>query len=136
MKKKKWIVIGIVVFLLLLLCIRKPIFSISVERVVLRTYSHSYTQGNTEVVLNRSEMLKAILLYNFGFVGGEINAEPCCNSYCLEIYFWGGAQIRIAEGTKDAMMVTPIWGDRYYVRSKALISFVHELIEQYGLVSD
>lgn len=135
MSKKKWIVIGIVVFLLLI-CIGKPIFSISVERVVLKTYSHSYAQGNTEVVLNLGERLKAIFLYNFGFASGEIYAEPCCDSYWLEIYFWGGAHMRIAEGIKDAMIVTPVLGDRYYVHSKALINFVHELIEQYDMVSD
>ena len=139
MTGKKRIMIGIAVLLILLillLCIRKPIFSNSVDKIVLKTYSHSYTPGNTEVVLNREEAQKVILLYNFGIAGGEINAEPCCDTYWLEIYFRDGGQIRIAEGITDAMIVTPISGEEYYVRSRALISYVHELIEQYDMVCD
>ena len=137
MTKKKWIIIGIVALLLLLLCIRKPIFSICIDQVILKTHSHSWTPGTTEVVLNRGEAWKAIFLYNFGIVGGRITSEPCCDTYWLEVYFTDGSQIRIAEGNNnDKMIITPVSGERYYIRSKALINFVHELIERYNMVCD
>ncbi len=141
MTKKKWIIIGIaaalLLLLLLLLCIRKPVFSADVDQIVLKTYSHSHTPGNTEVVLNPEEAQKVILLYNFRGIGGKITSEPCCDSYWLEICFTDGSQIRIAEcNNKDKLHITPVSGERYCTRSKALVDFIHELIEQYDMVCD
>ena len=142
MTKKKRVMIGVVVLLflllivILLLCIRKPIFSTHVDQIILKTYSHSHTLGNTEVVLDSDEAQKAILLYNFAGIGGEITSEPCCATYWLEVYFADGSQIRISEDDKDKMIITPVSGERYYIRSKALVNFVHELIERYDMVCD
>ena len=140
MTGKKRIIIGIAVLLILLillLCIRKPIFSNSVDKIVLKTYSHSYTPGNTEVVLNPEEVQKVILLYNLRGIGGEITSEPCCDIYWLEICFTDGTQIRISEcNDKDQLHVEPVSGERYCTHSRALVSFILELIEQYDMVCD
>lgn len=141
MNKKRWIlviiVVGVVVFASLLFAlVKRPILSIGVDKVIIKTYSHSNTPGITEVELEPGEAGKAILLYNLGGVGFNINAEPCCASYWIEVHYNNGKHIKIAEGTTDSMIVTPTVGERYCVKSNGLIDYVKELVDKYDMVCD
>lgn len=113
-----------------------PVFHPHVERVELKTYSHSYTPGNKQAELNADEVWKAILLYNTAGYEREITGEPCCDTYWLEIYLTNGSKIRVAEGNQDKMIVTPVSGERFYITSRLLVDYVKDMIEKYELVCD
>lgn len=114
-----------------------PIQVDAVERIELKTDSHSHLPGKTQAVLSGDEVRKVIRLVNQGKYDPEITGEPCCTTYWLEVHFADGSQVRIAEGDNwGSMIISPVSGDRYYICSKALVDFVHDLIEQYDMVYD
>ncbi|MBO5981317.1 MAG: hypothetical protein J6Q24_02605 [Clostridia bacterium] len=106
MNKKRWIlviiVVGVVVFASLLFAlVKRPIMSIGVDKVIIKTYSHSNTPGITEVELEPGEAGKAILLYNLGGVGFNINAS-------LAVLLIGLRFIIITENISRSLKVLPI----------------------------
>ena len=138
---KRWkIVVIVAVCVVLLLNLagfgRKPLFGIFVEKVELHTDSHSYRPGKREAELTWMEALKVIALYNFSRYEKEINAEPCCAAYWLEIHLRSGKVIQVSEGSKNKVIVEPVLGERYYRCNGALVNYILQLAEQYELVYD
>jgi hypothetical protein len=139
--KTFWIIIGFCVLIIAMLIFSFcklpinpfPIAGARVERIELKTYSHTYLPGNKQAELSRAEANKIIRLINWSGYDPQIDGEPCCDTYWLEIYFVGGAMLRVSEGGKHTMIVNPLIGERYWVRNQALVSYVLELIETYEL---
>ena len=101
-----------------------------VDRIELYTYDHKY-EGRVE--LSEQEAWKAMLLSNLSLPAGEVIAEPCCDSYRLEVYFRTGAKTLISEGTHDKLIVS---ANRHYVSNQWLIDYILELVEKYDLPID
>jgi hypothetical protein len=140
--KKRWhIIFGVALLAIILLFVFLgkmgdnpfPVAADAVERIELKTYSHTYLPGNKQAELSRAEANKIIRLINWSGYDPQITGEPCCDTYWLEIYFVGGAMLRVSQGGKDTMIVNPLVGERYWVRNQALVSYVLELIETYEL---
>lgn len=112
------------------------VFPPNVERVELKTYSHSYAPGNKQAQLSDNEVLKALFFYNTAGYERHITGEPCCDTYWLEIYLTDGSMIRVAEGNQEKMIVTPVNGERFYVTGRLLVDYVKNLIAKYDLVFD
>ena len=136
--KKRLIIIGIIVLLVVLVfkCIGKPIIPLNVVRIELKTYSHTDSPGDTQVVLSRDEVRKVIRLYNEGSFAGSATGEPCCDTYWLEIYLRDGTKIRVSEGNENQMIVKPFLGGRYTLKGKQLVDYVLELVEKYEMAPD
>lgn len=138
---KRWkIVVIVVVCAVLLLSLfgfgRKPLFAFQVEKIELHTYSHTHRQGECEAELNWTEAQKVMALYNFSRYEEDINAEPCCATYWLEIHLKNGKVIEVSEGPKNKMIVDPISGERYYKCNSGLVNYILQLVEKYELVYD
>lgn len=123
------VLLALIVFFVVVQCFSIRILWLDVERVELQT------DMNSPIVLDKEEARKAIRLYNRGIHGGEIYAEPGTTGYRLNVCFKDGSVVYIGEGiTKhEKMIVSGAVLDRYYVKSQALIDYVHELIEKYGM---
>ena len=106
------------------------------ERIELKTYSHSYLPGKTQAVLSEKEVKKVIRLFNQGTYDPEIDGEPCCDTYWLEVYLKDGTMIRVSQGIMGNMTVKPVEGERYWVHNRALVRYVLKLVEAYDLVRD
>ena len=114
-----------------------PIIRATVERIELRTDSHSDSDGlsgKNQALLDKTEVNKVLRLINWSGYDPQITGEPCCDTYWLEIYLVGGNVIRVSEGGKNTMIVNPLIGERYWVRNQALVRYVLELIETHELV--
>ena len=113
-----------------------PIAADAVERIELKTYSHSYLPGNKQAVLGEKEVKKVIRLFNQGTYDPEIDGEPCCDTYWLEVYLKDGNMIRISEGNNRNMTVRSVTKEYYWICNRALVRYVLELVEAYDLVRD
>ena len=140
--KTFWIIIGscvLVIAVLFFSFVRLPInpFPIAratVERIELKTDTHTYEPGSKQVQLSRAEINQLIRLINGSGYDPQIEGEPCCDTYWLEIYLTHGGMIRVSQGGRDTMIVHPLLGDRYWVRNDKLVAYVLELIDTHGLV--
>lgn len=144
MKKRWYIIFGVALLAIILLLVfwektganPFPIAADAVERIELKTYSHSYLPGKTQAVLSEKEVKKVIRLFNQGTYDPEIDGEPCCATYWLEVYLKDGTMIRVSQGIMGNMTVKPVEGERYWVHNRALVRYVLKLVEAYDLVRD
>lgn len=144
MKKRWYIGLGVSVLAIILLFVFLgkmgdnpfPIAADAVERIELKTYSHSYLPGNTQAVLSEKEVKKVIRLFNQGTYDPEIDGEPCCDTYWLEVYLKDGNMIRISEGNNRNMTVRSVTKEYYWICNRALVRYVKELVKAHDLVSD
>jgi hypothetical protein len=113
-----------------------PIAADAVERIELKTYSHTYLPGNKQAELSRAEANKIIRLINWSGYDPQITGEPCCDTYWLEVYLKDGTMIRVSQGNRENMTVKPVEGERYWVHNRALVRYVLKLVEAYDLVRD
>jgi hypothetical protein len=113
-----------------------PIRRGEVERIELKTYSHTYLPGNKQAELSRAEANKIIRLINWSGYDPQITGEPCCDTYWLEVYLKDGTMIRVSQGNRENMTVKPVEGERYWVHNRALVRYVLKLVEAYDLVRD
>ena len=113
-----------------------PIAADAVERIELKTYSHSHLPGDTQAVLREQEVKKVIRLFNQGTYDPEIDGEPCCDTYWLEVYLKDGNMIRISEGNNRNMTVRSVTKEYYWICNRALVRYVKELVKAHDLVSD
>jgi hypothetical protein len=143
--KKRWYIgLGVSVLAIILLFVfwgktgdnPFPIAADAVERIELKTYSHSHLPGETQAVLREQEVKKVIRLFNQGTYDPEIEGEPCCATYWLEVYLKDGTMIRVSQGIMGNMTVKPVEGERYWVHNRALVRYVKELVKAHDLVSD
>lgn len=143
--KKRRIVIGIVVLsvaMLLVLFFGKlpfnphPIVRGFVDRIELKTYSHSGAEGETCAELSAEEVDRIVRLYNRAGYDSQITGEPCCATFWLDVHLKGGSVIHISQGTQTNMIVNRAIGGRYWVCSQTLVEYVLELVKTYGLVRD
>jgi hypothetical protein len=111
-----------------------PIRRGEVERIELKTDTHTYEPGSKQVQLSRADINQIIRLINWSGYDPQIEGEPCCDTYWLEIYLTHGGMIRVSQGGRDTMIVHPLLGDRYWVRNDKLVAYVLELIDTHGLV--
>lgn len=103
---------------------------LAVERIELYTYDHEH-EGR--VVLTDQEALKAMFIYNLSLPSSKVNAQPCCDSYRLEMYFKSGEKLFVSDGTKDKLVINT---SDYYVANQWLVDYILELVEQYELPID
>lgn len=144
MKKRWYIIFGVALLAIILLFVFLgktgdnpfPVAADAVERIELKTYSHSYLPGKTQAVLSEKEVKKVIRLFNQGTYDPEIDGEPCCDTYWLEVYLKDGTMIRVSQGNLRNMTVKPVEGERYWVHNRALVRYVLKLVEAYDLVRD
>lgn len=143
--KTFWIIIGICALIIAIFSFCKlpinpfPITRATVERIELRTDTHSDSDGlsgKNHALLDKTEVNKVLRLINWSGYDPQITGEPCCDTYWLEIYLVGGNMIRVSEGGRDTMIVHPLIGERYWVRNEKLVQYVWELIGTHGLVRD
>jgi len=144
MKKRWYIGLGVSVLAIILLFVFLgkmgdnpfPIAADAVERIELKTYSHSHLPGDTQAVLREQEVKKVIRLFNQGTYDPEIDGEPCCDTYWLEVYLKDGNMIRISEGNNRNMTVRTVTKEYYWICNRALVRYVKELVKAHDLVSD
>ena len=144
MKKRWYIGLGVSVLAIILLFVFLgkmgdnpfPIAADAVERIELYTYSHSHLPGDTQAVLREQEVKKVIRLFNQGTYDPEIDGEPCCDTYWLEVYLKDGNMIRISEGNNRNMTVRSVTKEYYWICNRALVRYVKELVKAHDLVSD
>lgn len=144
MKKRWYIGLGVSVLAIILLFVFLgkmgdnpfPIAADAVERIELKTYSHTYLPGNKQAELSRAEANKIIRLINWSGYDPQITGEPCCDTYWLEVYLKDGTMIRVSQGNRENMTVKPVEGERYWVHNRALVRYVLKLVEAYDLVRD
>lgn len=113
-----------------------PIRRGEVERIELKTYSHSYRQGNTQKQLTEKDIDIFVDYFNAAGYDPTITGEPCCDTYWLEVYLKDGTMIRVSQGNRENMTVKPVEGERYWVHNRALVRYVLKLVEAYDLVRD
>ena len=138
--KKRWIWIAaavVCVALVLVLALfgffRNMIAPGGVDRIELHTYDHeNYGQAD----LTGWEAQLVIALFNFSRQAGEVEAEPCCDGYRLEIYFADGQEITISEGVDAKLIVRQSGHEPYYISGRALIDYIFALAEKYDLPLD
>ena len=128
MKKRtvnKLIVVISVVLLVLVIhfLLIKPIWFWNVDRVELHTYDH---QRGGRVTLTDFESWLAVTLYNASIFAGEVDAEPCCDEYSLDVYFEDGTRSSISEGVRSKMIVRSP-DAKFYVACGVLIKFIEAL---------
>ena len=144
MKKRWYIGLGVSVLAIILLFVFLgkmgdnpfPIAADAVERIELKTYSHTYLPGNKQAVLSEKEVKKVIRLFNQGTYDPEIDGEPCCDTYWLEVYLKDGNMIRISEGNNRNMTVRSVTKEYYWICNRALVRYVKELVKAHDLVRD
>ena len=138
--KKRWIWIAaavVCVALVLVLALfgffRNMIAPGGVDRIELHTYDHeNYGQAD----LTAWEAQLVIALFNFSRQAGEVEAEPCCDGYRLEIYFADGREITISEGVDAKLIVRQSGHEPYCISGRALIDYIFALAEKYDLPLD
>ena len=130
-------ILAVIVVLPILTAVCDVLFLKNVE---IMGYDH--TDRGT-VTLTPGESAKALLLYHLAPYAGPIKGEPCCDAYSITFSYRLGTTIYVGEGTTDCMIVRPtIFGISfphfmvYYAKSPKLISYLQELIVQYGLPVD
>jgi hypothetical protein len=143
--KKRWYIglgVSVLAIILLFVFLGKmgdnpfPVAADAVERIELKTYSHTYLPGNKQAELSRAEANKIIRLINWSGYDPQITGEPCCDTYWLEVYLKDGTMIRVSQGNRENMTVKPVEGERYWVHNRALVRYVLKLVEAYDLVRD
>ena len=105
------------------------------EKVELGGYDH---QTQSTVELTGEEAFKLSCIYNLSLFGGQVNAEPCCDSYWFQVTYLDGNTIYVGEGMeeKDKMILRIPNRSPVYVTNPWLIDYIHSLIEKYGLPID
>lgn len=133
---KKWMKIGLIVLCVVLVFeVLAWVFGIrvnpfTVQKIELYAYDH---EQERRVVLNDQEALKAMLLFNISLPSREVDAQPCCDSYRLEMYFKNGEKLFVSEGTKDKLVIST---SDYYVANQWLVDYILELVAKYELPID
>lgn len=141
LSKKRWIIAGVVIVVaaLLVACsglLRAPIDLNRVERMELHTYDH-VRMGKVE--LTQAEQRMIAFLYNISLRGGEITAEPCCDSYRVETYLTDGRKIFVSENGASIMNVRVRDEDStedFCVSCPLLVDYILTLAEKYDLPID
>ena len=105
------------------------------EKVELGGYDH---QTQSTVELTGEDAFKLSCIYNLSLFGGQVNAEPCCDSYWFQVTYLDGNTIYVGEGMeeKDKMILRIPNRSPVYVTNPWLIDYIHSLIEKYGLPID
>lgn len=125
---------GIVILVLLVLIVGwfnswpSPLF---IDRVEVYTYDHTKA-GSVE--LTTVESIVAMGLSYLGLCAGEVDAEPCCDGYRLEVYYLGGTRVSYAEGAKGYMICRrPMIGGQFFVWNPLLEGYIRFLQNVYEL---
>ena len=128
--------IGVAVAVVLLLLYlfgfgRKMIGVWQVERIELTASNGS---GISTVELEPKDMRKFIAYYNCSRYAGDVTADRCGHKFTAYIYLKNGEYIAIREDVRDRMVINPSDDERYWADNGALIKYVENLVEDYGLV--
>lgn len=135
--KKELITLGLMVCAALLIWLSSSVFvRISfrdVKEVRLYAYDHI---TRDETGLTQEEARQIVRLFNRSRHGGEVDAEPCCDSYGFTVDFTDGSTLYVGEGVKSKMIVRQGSRQPYYLENQALIDYILELVERYDLPRD
>lgn len=140
-KRKRWIMAGVAIALAAVFLVgsgllRAPIDLTKVEKMELHTYDH-VRQGQVE--LTQAEQWMIAFLYNISLRGGEITAEPCCDSYRVEAYLTDGRKISVSENGASVMNVRvrdERERDNFCAKCPLLVEYILILAEKYDLPID
>ncbi|MBQ2785136.1 MAG: hypothetical protein IJF02_01345 [Oscillospiraceae bacterium] len=137
--KWKWWSIALVLAVLIFIgsgLLRAPIDLAKVEKMELHTYDH-VRMGKVE--LTQAEQWMIAFLYNISLRGGEITAEPCCDSYRVETYLTDGRKISVSENGASIMNVrvrNEKELDNFCASCPLLVDYILTLAEKYDLPID
>ena len=120
--------IGILLFLFLIGFFRHLVLPCQVDRVELKTYDHS-TYGQQELTKLEERIL--LNLYNLSRDAGEVNAEPCCDSYGFYIYYKDGTHKYVGEGPGWKMILRA--KDDCFMQNPLLLKYIYSLAEKYDM---
>ena len=137
--KWKWWSIALVLAVLIFIgsgLLRAPNDLAKVEKMELHTYDH-VRMGKVE--LTQAEQWMIAFLYNISLRGGEITAEPCCDSYRVETYLTDGRKISVSENGASIMNVrvrNEKELDNFCASCPLLVDYILTLAEKYDLPID
>ncbi len=104
-----------------------------VKGVQLEGYSSCDDPAPRNMELSDSEARDLLFHYNLAGCEGSVTADSCTSEFGFTIYLKDGSYISVSEAGDPRMTVSPLHGDRYWIKSEALADYVRELVEQYDL---
>ena len=106
------------------------VFPLFIDRVEVYTYDHKIA-GSIE--LNAIESVVAVTLSYLGVWAGEVNAEPCCDGYRLEVHYWDGTEVYFSEGAWSKLITNRPIGVRHYIWNPLMLEYIKFLANVYEL---
>ena len=134
----KWSII-IAAVIILVCCLKffsgRWVLPSQVKGVQLRGYYSCDAPNTHNVALSEDEVRKLLYHYNFASYAGSVTADSCISEFGFTIYMEDGSYIHVKDAhTRSPLIeVSPLHGERYWVKSEALADYALELVEKYGL---
>lgn len=97
------------------------------------TLTASNGNGTSTVELQEEDVRQLVRYYNRSRRVGDITAEGCDCLFFVQIHLKDGSTIGLSDHYEDRMKVNGTEFEGYWADNEALVEFIQELVEKYGL---